>query len=154
MSQKYLAFNFIALALFAIDRWIKLWFFTNPTESFGGDFVLSLNYAANHGIAFGIGVNEFILPVLIIAVILVLVHYLVKAYSAKDSLTVFALTLILAGALSNLVDRMRYGFVIDYIDLQYFTVFNLADTIITIGVIILLFDLWLNRKLDKPKEMI
>ncbi len=49
------------------------------------------------------------------------------------------MSLIVLGAGSNLLDRIKYSYVIDYIDLKYFTVFNIADTMISLGVALLLF---------------
>jgi signal peptidase II len=46
----------------------------------------------------------------------------------------FALFLAFLGAFSNLYDRLHYGYVIDYFDLKYFTVFNLSDVMIIIGI--------------------
>lgn len=154
MFKKYLSFNLLALIFFVVDRFFKLWFFNNPSVDLGGDFILSFKYAINYGVAFGLGSNQLVLSILIIIVIVVIVHYLIRAYLEKNSLAVFSLTLILAGSLSNLIDRLRYGFVIDYIDLKWFTVFNLADIMITVGVVILIFDLWFYQRLDKPKKIV
>ena len=64
------------------------------------------------------------------------------------------LSLVLGGALGNIVDRVRFGHVVDYADLHFgdfrpFLVFNVADAAITIGVLILLFRALLTR--DPPK---
>ena len=64
---------------------------------------------------------------------------------------VLALSLILGGALGNIVDRVRYGYVVDYADLHFgafrpFYIFNLADACITIGVLILLARAFLIRE--------
>ena len=62
-----------------------------------------------------------------------------------------ALTLILAGALGNLVDRLRLGAVIDFIDFKVWPVFNIADSSITIGVIILAWQLLKSRHCERTK---
>ncbi len=64
---------------------------------------------------------------------------------------VLALALILGGALGNIVDRMRYGYVVDYLDLHFgefrpFQIFNFADACISIGVVILLARAFLMRE--------
>jgi signal peptidase II len=64
---------------------------------------------------------------------------------------VLALSLVLGGALGNIVDRVRYGYVVDYADLHFgvfrpFYIFNLADACITIGVLILLARAFLMRE--------
>ena len=146
MLAKILGINLVALTLFVFDRVFKIWFYNNPTETFGGNFILSLRYATNSGIAFGFSVSEVVLPIVIAAVIVFLINELLKAYRSQDLVIAFCLSLIVVGALSNFIDRMRYGFVIDYIDLKYFSVFNLGDAMITIGVAILIFYIWLAKK--------
>ena len=66
-----------------------------------------------------------------------------------------ALALVLGGALGNILDRMRFGYVVDYADLHFgtfrpFLIFNLADAAITIGVLLILARSFLSR--DKPKQ--
>lgn len=70
---------------------------------------------------------------------------------------VLALGLVLGGALGNIIDRVRYGFVVDYADLHFgewrpFLIFNLADAAITIGVLILLARALLLREKDTNSE--
>ncbi|UCH11852.1 MAG: signal peptidase II, partial [Candidatus Omnitrophota bacterium] len=59
----------------------------------------------------------------------------------KGKIFVYSISMILAGALGNLVDRLRLGAVIDFIDFKVWPVFNIADSSITIGVIILAWQL-------------
>lgn len=73
----------------------------------------------------------------------------------KNKNDLFALSLVLGGALGNIVDRMRFGYVVDYADLHFgewrpFLVFNVADAAITIGVVILLIRALFVR--EKPKS--
>ena len=70
---------------------------------------------------------------------------------------VLALALVLGGALGNIVDRVRYGYVVDYADLHFgsfkpFWIFNLADACITIGVLILLARAFLMREKTAVQE--
>jgi signal peptidase II len=70
---------------------------------------------------------------------------------------VLALAMVLGGALGNIVDRIRYGYVVDYADLHFgsfrpFFIFNLADAAITIGVLILLARAFLIREKDPVQE--
>lgn len=72
----------------------------------------------------------------------------------KNRQDMFALSLVLGGALGNIVDRVRFGYVVDYADLHFgewrpFLVFNVADAAITIGVLILLIRALFVR--EKPK---
>jgi signal peptidase II len=80
-----------------------------------------------------------VLNYFIASIIFGLIIYLIKLFKAKRYKVLIALTFIILGAISNLFDRFRFGFVIDYFDLKYFTVFNLADMMITLSIFILLF---------------
>jgi signal peptidase II len=78
-----------------------------------------------------------------------LIAWLIKTKSS-DILQSFSLSLILGGALGNLVDRVWYGYVVDFIDLYYkhyhFATFNIADSAICIGAAGLILHLLLHRK--------
>lgn len=64
----------------------------------------------------------------------------------KDLVSAFCMMLIALGAISNLIDRMIYGFVIDYFDVRFFSVLNLADIMITLGVMIfIVFSFYSNK---------
>ena len=65
------------------------------------------------------------------------IYAIVIFFVGRQSIAV-CLFAIIMGAASNLFDRLKYGYVIDYLDLKYFTVFNLADAMIIFGVAILL----------------
>lgn len=145
MLKKYFSLNLAVLLLFILDRAVKFYFIKNPAKTFGGDF-LSLDLATNKGVAFGIGFNQIILLGLIVVVITILFNFLSQAYVKNDLVGIFALTSVIFGAISNLIDRIRYGFVIDYIDVSWFTVFNLADIMITAGSLILIVDVFFNKK--------
>ena len=145
MLKKYFSLNLAVFLLFILDRTVKFYFIKNPAKIFGGDF-LSLDLATNKGVAFGIGFNQIILLGLIGVVITILFNFLSQAYAKNDLVGIFALTSVIFGAISNLIDRIRYGFVIDYIDVSWFTVFNLADIMITVGSLILIVDVFFSKK--------
>lgn len=101
--------------------------------------VLRLIYVRNTGSAFGLfqGSSE-ILKVLAVAAVVILGVYYARA-AARDVLLAVALGLQVGGAFGNIIDRFRYGYVIDWIDFPRFPTFNLADTGITIGVVLLIY---------------
>jgi lipoprotein signal peptidase len=73
-----------------------------------------------------------------ILITLILISYLIKTWQQRKELVFFiSLTLIIIGALSNLIDRLRYSFVIDYIDMHFYYN-NLADIYIWAGVVLLI----------------
>lgn len=98
---------------------------------------LSLTFSKNYALAFSL--QSLFNPLfLIIPLLIILLLLLVKEIKKNSVQTAVPLFFIIAGAASNLYDRLLYGYVIDYIDLRYFTIFNIADITICLGVFILL----------------
>lgn len=112
--------------------------------------LLNLVYIRNKGAAFGLGSaggNDWLptfLLVLTLAATVFVIFLLVRTVRQSPAMT-YSLSLILGGALGNLSDRIRAGSVVDFIDLHisraHWPSFNLADTFITIGGILLLIHL-------------
>ncbi len=155
-NLRILNFVFVSLAfvLFVADRIIKYYFLKNPAIILGGDFFygqLSFHFVENNGIAFGLPFFTPLLIVLICLILLFLVHIFIAQRQYRSFWFFSGLVLILSGAISNLIDRLKYGFVIDYIDLTWFTVFNLADTMITFGVILYLIAAFNEKSPAKNK---
>jgi signal peptidase II len=100
--------------------------------------LLSLLYVENTGAAFGLlqGRNP-VLAFVALVVVLVLATWF-RGVAAATPWGALALGLQIGGALGNVIDRLRHGFVIDFIDVPYWPTFNLADSAITVGVAILL----------------
>jgi len=79
-------------------------------------------------------------------ILCILIFSLAKSYIQKEVTNILSFSLILVGALSNLLDRLQYGVVIDYISIPVFTAFNLADVMILVGVIILIGKVLVKQK--------
>jgi signal peptidase II len=119
-----------------------------------GDF-LRLTFTRNTGVAFGL-LADLRLPLGWVSVLaLVFVLWLALRSGTRDRVRATALGLILGGAVGNLIDRVRWGSVVDFVDLGIgslrWPVFNLADSAITVGVL-----LWagqiLFRRAPHPEE--
>lgn len=97
-----------------------------------------LTYVENYGIAFGMFQNKtlfFLITQSVISIVIVLLIY--RLYKVHFWVTV-CLAMILGGALGNLIDRARLGYVVDYLRFTFFPpVFNLADSAIVAGAILL-----------------
>ncbi len=153
--MKYLSLNLFVFVFFIFDRLLKYYFFKNPAEIFSGGFLFGLNFRfeKNFGIAFGFSVNRILLIFLTVFLILILFSFLIKAYQRKDSWEILGFSFIVFGAISNLIDRLRFGFVIDYIDLPIFTVFNIADCLISAGVVVFLVSIGIHSTAGQIKNI-
>ncbi|HBU12477.1 MAG TPA: signal peptidase II [Clostridiales bacterium] len=114
----------------------------------------SFTYAENTGAAFSIFSNAtWALAIVsaVLAVIMVVVLY--KARNFKSWLMKLSLSFIIGGAIGNLIDRVFRGFVVDMLEFQFnFAVFNVADSFVCIGAVMLgVFVIWFWEK-DKKKE--
>ena len=102
----------------------------------------SFDYLENRGAAFGILQNkQSLLSLVTILVLIGIVYYLIK-YKPSSKLIKIALSLIIGGALGNLVDRVFYKYVVDFIlihykDIYYFPTFNVADILVVCGTVLL-----------------
>ena len=103
----------------------------------------------NTGAAFGLfkGANS-IFMVLAVIVAGAIIYYF-PSISRKDWLIRVALSMQLAGAVGNLIDRIIFGHVTDFISVGTFAVWNVADASITVGVAILLIGMWVQEKREK-----
>ncbi len=97
-----------------------------------------LPISKNTGIAFGIPVPQLLLIVLTVALLGVLVYFIRKELNLKKHLAQVLTAAVLAGGISNLVDRLYHGYVIDFIAVSYWPTFNLADIYITAGILLLI----------------
>jgi signal peptidase II len=102
---------------------------------------LSITHVRNSGIAFGVfpGRLEVITLLTAVAVAWMLVHF--ARSGSRHPLFPVALGLLIGGSISNLADRLRLGYVVDFIDISRWPTFNLADTFIVSGVLLLLIGL-------------
>lgn len=138
VNLKYWLINIVGLSLLLLDISLKKIF---SAYTSGEYFVLNwlkLKLAVNSGIAFGLDLNYYLIVLFYLIIIPVLILILFFEYKQKNTFNILGLTFIILGSLSNLVDRLLWGAVIDYIDLKYYSVFNLADVMIVFGVIIII----------------
>ena len=99
--------------------------------------LLDITYVQNKGAAWGIfSNNPMLLTCFIIILLIALVIYLIKAN--PKALERYSLHLIIAGGLGNIISRIQYGFVVDFLNIHIIPVFNIADISICIGCGLLL----------------
>jgi len=133
---KNIAWCVVLAIFFLIDRCLKLIALTAPSKIIISN-LLDFNFVPNYKIAFSLPISGPWLSVLISGVIAAIFYYLFLNYKHLKNLEFISFLGILLGAISNLIDRFKYGFVIDYLDLRWFTIFNIADAMISICSIIL-----------------
>ncbi|MBI3027239.1 signal peptidase II [Candidatus Woesearchaeota archaeon] len=104
--------------------------------------IFHLTYVTNTGSAFGLfkGLNVFFI-LFSIVVIIAIFHYL-KKIKNDEKLLQFSAGLLLGGTIGNLIDRLAYEYVIDFIDFRIWPVFNVADSAVTISILFMIFLLW------------
>jgi len=120
-----------------------------------------LNWVPNHGVSMGFltangEVQRWLLVGLTAAISIFVLAWLWRERRRDDTI---ALGLVLGGALGNILDRVRLGYVVDYADLHFgewrpFLVFNLGDAAITIGVLLLVVRALLTRERKAPREKV
>src|SRR3989344_7409932 len=141
-----------ALATLVADRALKIFFLSHPAARVGGDFLfglVTLHLESNAGIAFGIMVPRILLLLFSVVIIVFVISFSLRS---RSTFAACAGVLIAAGALSNFFDRIRYGVVIDYIDVPWFTVLNIADVMITLGAAFMVLALWRDDKKKSPLD--
>ncbi|HVE01706.1 MAG TPA: signal peptidase II [Sphingomicrobium sp.] len=164
MKTRSLGF-IVALIVFALDQLAK-WIVTGPlaVAHLGDQLVLlpifNLTYTENNGISLGLlnattPVGRWMLVALTSAIAIGVAVWIGRE---KNRLDQAALGMVLGGALGNILDRARHGYVVDFADLHFgdfrpFLVFNVGDAAISIGVVMLLLRAFLTRKED-AKETI
>lgn len=116
--------------------------------------VLQITSHRNYGAAWGMLQNQMIFFYIITIIVLIALIYFYYKEAADNLLMQCGLMLIFAGAIGNFIDRLFRGNVVDFIDTKIisydFPIFNVADSCLTIGVFILLYELLFNQKEEKP----
>ncbi|HEV2593912.1 MAG TPA: signal peptidase II [Sphingomicrobium sp.] len=160
----------IALIVFALDQLVK-WWVTGPlaVDHEGAIYYIlpffQFTYTENNGISLGLlnattEVGRWMLVALTSAIAIGVAFWMAREKARIDQI---ALGMVLGGALGNILDRARHGYVVDFADLHFgqwrpFLIFNIGDAAISIAVVILLLRAFLSRKDDAkgsdPEETI
>jgi signal peptidase II len=116
---------------------------------------LSIHHVQNSGIAFGLFASATPIVTVLTAVAVGWMLYFFARSGARHPVLPVALGLLIGGSASNLIDRVRLGHVTDFIDVRFWPAFNLADSFIVSGVLILLVALLAadRRKPGRPHPL-
>ena len=156
MTKKNIFYFFFILCIFFLDRISKLWVIRNFSSDEKIEIAispfLSINLIWNQGIAFGLfsfGESNFynLLTTIIVIVIAIIFWMMLKANGIEK----YGFMMIIGGSFGNIIDRLFYSAVPDFIDIHYksfhWFIFNVADIFITLGVSLLIFkEFFLKKK--------
>lgn len=162
MKKKLTWLFLLSSIIIVADQLTKLYIYTHfqlgESISIIPNF-FNFTYVRNFGAAFGFLAqtnpefrNIFFLLMPPIALITILV--ILKGVSTKDNAQILALSSIFGGAVGNYIDRLRFGYVIDFLDFHYqnkynYPAFNIADSAIVIGVSVLFLLMFLEERAKK-----
>ena len=144
-----------ALAIIVFDQLTKAWMLDGLHlreigQALVADPLFNLTYVENTGVSFGLfggGAARWALSVFSVVVALGLAWWATKA---DRRLLISAIGLVIGGALGNAIDRIRFGFVVDFVDFSqtglFPWVFNVADAAINVGVALLILDAILSER--------
>ena len=147
---------FTMLAVFVIDQLTKFLVKSRLDlyESWPQDGLVRITYGTKYGTAFGLFPNQT--SILIVASIFAIgfIYYFYKSQGGTGYLLRTAIGLQLGGAFGNLLDRVRLGSVVDFIDVGWWPIFNVADSSIVVGISILVFVMFLGSSNDSKTKNI
>ncbi|MCP4652621.1 MAG: signal peptidase II [Candidatus Omnitrophica bacterium] len=143
---------FVSVAVFTVDFFVKNYFRLN--HAFKSIPVIKdifhLTVVFNRGAAFGILQGKTLFLIIFSLILIILFGFFIWKENEKRTIFLVSYGLIFGGALSNLYERIFLGFVVDYIDLRVWPVFNISDSCITIGIGLIFFKtLFGSRKNEK-----
>ncbi len=148
-------FSLTALLIVAADQFSKMWIRAYPEGQvlFEAGF-FRIIHIRNTGAAFGLFPDQsFPLTIVALVGVTLLLLYgflLYRRFPLLDNMpSRIALGLVLGGTVGNLIDRLRFGYVTDFIDFGIWPAFNIADPAIVVGVIILAYSLLLSARTEK-----
>lgn len=163
MNKQYniIMMSILAIFLIAMDQLTK--YIIVKTMHIGdsisviGD-ILEITSHRNYGAAWGMLQNQMTFFYIITIIVLIAIAFFYYKEADYNPIMQLGLTLIFAGAIGNFIDRLFRGNVVDFIDTKIinydFPIFNVADACLTIGVIVLLYEMLFNQKEEKRNENI
>lgn len=165
LESKYLVLATVAGLMVVLDQLTKL--YIHADFGLGESIpvipgIFHFTYVRNTGAAFGIFRDVsplfrqlFFLSMPPIAMVIIL--FMLRGVDSRDRWQIFALSLIFGGAIGNYIDRLRFGYVIDFLDFHFkevwsYPAFNVADSAIVSGVCVLLFLMTVRERAAKRQR--
>ena len=142
---------YLSLTIFVIliDQITKYIIFYNNKKFLDKNFLLlKIDFVKNYGAAFNLFSGSRIFLSIVSIIFSIILFYLIFKKSSTNRIELYSYSLILGGAISNGIDRIFKGFVIDFINLNFvnFPVFNIADISINIGFLLVIYIIFKNNR--------
>lgn len=138
-------FSIFTIVLDQASKYLAVKYLKDGTVYSIIDNFLELSYVENYGAGFGILQNrKFFLIIVTGLVILALIFFIYRNYTRMNLVMKLSLLSLIGGSMGNLIDRVRLGYVVDFISVRFgngydFPVFNVADMFVVIGTVLLIF---------------
>ena len=120
--------------LLGLDQLTKLWAIEKVSTQNEAKFGFELSY--NEGIAFGINMPQHMVMIMTVVILIMFAYLVYKHKIWRNKMHLTAAAILMAGAMGNTLDRIRLGYVVDFIKVYWWPTFNIADVLIVIGVIL------------------
>jgi signal peptidase II len=152
---------FAVAALVAVDLYIKDWAVNVLAPVGRMDFIkigdvdlVGLYYTENTGAAFSFFNDSPMILTVIVSILLIAVVVYGITDKHKHPVKTICLSMIVAGGLGNLIDRIKNGYVVDYLEFRFvdFAIFNFADVLVTCGAVALIIFIWVNETSGKRRR--
>lgn len=149
-KKKVFIIVIIVVLIIILDQTSKFIVEKNFSDKDVGNNIIRIEVSTNTGLAFGFNDGNFKNILLTIFVLGIIINFIVKQIEQLDIKTTFVLGFVLGGGISNLIDRFIRGSVLDFIKIYKFPNFNVADSFIVIGwILIIIFLVIYTRSGDK-----
>jgi signal peptidase II len=157
--RDYVGLLLIAGVIIGLDQWTKI--LVRTKIPLGADWLPNglawlapyarIRYWYNSGAAFGIFQEGNLIFSILAVIVACLILYYLPRVPRQDWWLRLAMSMQFAGALGNLIDRVRFGHVTDFISVGTFAIFNVADSSITVGVAVLILGVWIKERAEKKQ---
>lgn len=143
--------GFVVLVLDQMTKYlVRLFMFDSSVIVF--ENVFHLTFVKNTGALFGMFQNSNTIFIFITVVVIGFLVYLLKTSQDTKMFYYCNIGLLIGGAVGNLVDRIFFGYVIDFVDVRVWPVFNVADSAISVGIVLMITYLIYEESMSKKKK--
>ena len=133
---------FVVTMFFLLDRYLKILAVNMSEDLVLIKNLLSFSFFPNENISFSIPIKGVFLKTILLILIILIIFNIFLSIKNNKKINFIAWWSIFLGAVSNFWDRVVFSYVVDYLDLRFFTVFNLSDVLIFFGSIIIIADIF------------